>query len=135
MPLSRLCSLIEDVAHTAPEILVDDPGWLFAQRCEARWTGQHDQSPVELLLVYRSVMVRDTSSMYAPIASALLAATRVETLGGGFFSDPDMMRGRGQWLLVRMTNKTSFPEGSIPVERLREIISSSAGEAFGVMAA
>ncbi|QBP30551.1 hypothetical protein SEA_CHARM_70 [Mycobacterium phage Charm] len=139
MPLTRLHMMFDQIAHDTPEVLVDDPGWLFAQRCESRWSGVgFDTEPVTALLVYRSVMVKDTSEMYEPVAEMLLGAAKVELLGQGFIEDRQMMRGRGEWLVIRTTNMDAFPEGPYSLEQLRETITAATEAALtgaGVLAA
>ncbi|QGH80636.1 hypothetical protein SEA_RAHALELUJAH_76 [Mycobacterium phage Rahalelujah] len=139
MPLTRLHSMFDQIAHSRPEILVDDPSWLFAQRCESRWSGVGlETDPVTALLVYRSVMVRDTSEMYAPVANVLLGAARVEVLGQGFIDDDQMMRGRGEWLVIRTTDMPSFPEGPYTLDQIRVTIAAATEAALtgaGVLAA
>ncbi|QFG04647.1 hypothetical protein PBI_KEZIACHARLES14_73 [Mycobacterium phage Keziacharles14] len=138
MPLTRLHEMFENIAHTTPEVLVDDPGWLFAQRCESRWCGAgFDTDPVTALLVYRSTMVKDTSEMYAPVAEILLGAARVELLGQGFIEDSQMMKGRGEWMVLRTTHMPSFPEGPVSYEELVEVITAATEAALtgaGVLA-
>ncbi|QBJ04877.1 hypothetical protein SEA_ELEPHANTOON_76 [Mycobacterium phage Elephantoon] len=138
MPLTRLHQMFDQIAHDTPQVLVNDPGWLFAQRCESRWSGiGYETDPVTSLLVYRSVMVRDSWDMYAPVAEILLGAARVEVLGQGFIEDDQMMRGKGEWLVLRTTNMPSFPEGPYTLEQIRATIQSSAAAALtgaGVLA-
>ncbi|QFG11589.1 hypothetical protein PBI_BOGOSYJAY_76 [Mycobacterium phage BogosyJay] len=138
MPLTRLHAMFECISHDTPEVLVDDPGWLFAQRCESRWCGGgFDTDPVTAVLVYRSTMVKDTSEMYAPVAEILLGAARVELLGRGTIEDSQMMKGRGEWMVLRTTHMPSFPEGPYSLELIRETIQAATEAALtgaGVLA-
>lgn len=131
MPLARLHKAYAEVTqYTEPEVLVSDPGWLFAQKCEARWLldGAYTD-PVTLLLVYRSVMVRDSSRMYAPVADHILKARRVEVFSRGFLEDLGMMRGRGEYFVARMTDQPEFPKARISTESEWEEVASAVGAA------
>ncbi|QBJ01158.1 hypothetical protein PBI_ARISSANAE_73 [Mycobacterium phage Arissanae] len=132
MPLTKLGKMFEEVVNSTPETVIHDPGWIFAQRCESRWiTEGSDQTPVDCLLVYKSVMVRDSWDMYAPIREIICGARCMEVLGQGFVDDPEMMRGVGEFMVLRLTHEESFPEGPLTTEQLKNMISAAAAKALG----
>ncbi|QFG12575.1 hypothetical protein PBI_TOAKA_76 [Mycobacterium phage Toaka] len=132
MPLTQLGKMFEEIAHTTPEVISNDPGWLFVQRCESRWAvGGYDDTPVTALLVYKSVMVRDSWDMYAPVRDMLMGARKMDVLAHGYLDDDQMMRRKGEYLVARLTHEESFPDGPFTLPQLQVIINSAIGTALG----
>lgn len=69
--------------------------------------------------------------MYRPIADILLAAKHMETLANGFIEDPNMLDCKAEYLVVRMTNEDSFPEGPVSLPELRATIESAIHSVLG----
>ncbi|AMO43944.1 hypothetical protein PBI_MYXUS_76 [Mycobacterium phage Myxus] len=131
VPLTRLGLMFDEVANSAPETVINDPGWIFAQRCESRWVTGEDSTPVTALLVYRSTMVKDTSEMYAPVREMLCGARKMEVLAQGYLADDQMMKGKGEYLVARLTHEEAFPQGPYNLDTLRTLVESRIASALG----
>lgn len=131
MPLTRLGLMFDEVANSVPETVINDPGWIFAQRCESRWVTGEDTTPVTALLVYRSTMVKDTSEMYAPVREMLCGARKMEVLAQGYLEDEQMMKGKGEYLVARLTHEEAFPQGPFNLDTLRTLVESRIASALG----
>lgn len=130
MPLTLLAKLFAEVDHTEPEVVVDEPTLLFAQKCESWWrTG--DGERVTVLLVYRSTMVKDTKLIYRPVADLLLDHKNLDVLARGTIEDPEMVYGRGEYIVTRMTNADEWPEGVASLGEIRAIIDAAMSHVLG----
>ncbi|QGJ89776.1 hypothetical protein SEA_SUPERCHUNK_77 [Mycobacterium phage Superchunk] len=127
MPLKRIARLFPEVVHTATTTLVDRPGWLLAQRCEAWWRDDLEADPVSVLFVYRSPLVTQHKRMYRPVSELILAANRFEVLANGTRQDSKMMHGDkgAEFLLARMTQANEFPPGPLDFGSLKDMIAEA----------
>lgn len=107
--------MIHALCLTGLNLALSHQHWLFAKTCSLLGgTG---------LIVYRSVLVRDTDPVYAPVAE-FLSKCRVEILAQKVFPDPSMMFGQGEftaYLLITAPSSSDPLEGIDPgvVEDLR----------------
>lgn len=124
MALSRITALFPDVDRSPVTTVEDEPGWLYAQTCEAWWRGSPDQK-VGLVLVYRSPLVTDTSRLYRPIADKLLAANKIEVVASGTQFDEKMMGEKGMWFYARTTQADALPEPRLPKTEIQETIAKA----------
>ncbi|ATW60207.1 hypothetical protein SEA_PH8S_79 [Mycobacterium phage Ph8s] len=127
MPLNRIARHFPEVVHTAPETIVDRPGWLMAQRCNAWWRDQLDAEPVTLLLVYRSPLVTPHKRMYRPVAEAILAANKFQVLSQGTRRDDNMIHGDkgAEFFYARMTNADEFPNDPFDVGSVADVLAEA----------
>lgn len=106
--LTELSSFLPGLEQTEITTVVDEPCWLTAWTCEVWPSG--DRSRVSAyLMVYRSVLVKDTSSMYEPVADLLLGAERAEVLRTADCDDESMMFGQSEALLIRLSRHGANP--------------------------
>ncbi|QGJ90971.1 hypothetical protein SEA_BIANCATRI92_73 [Mycobacterium phage BiancaTri92] len=131
MALTRIASLFPEVVHTPVETIANEPGWIYAQKCEAWWKGQEHLDPTTILLVYRSPLVKDTGKMFRPISKLILAANRFEVIGSGIREDEHWMGEHGKFLVARMTQASELPVGPLDMAQVYKTISIAADEILG----
>lgn len=75
-----------------PVVIVDKPSWIFAQSCTI-WSADPDDQ-AEILLVYKSPLVKTTGELYSPVADRLLRSEQLTTLYAGQNKSEFMMFGK-----------------------------------------
>ncbi|BBC43896.1 hypothetical protein [Mycobacterium phage GS4E] len=131
MALSHIATVFPEVVHTPVETLVNDPEFMYAQRCETWWQGQEHLDPVTVLLVYRSPLVKDTGKFYRPISKMILEAGKFEVIGSGSHCNPKYWGNCGEFMVARLTQEDAFPGGPLEMDEVRKIMSQAAAEALG----
>lgn len=85
--------MVHQLTLNGTRLSVTKPAWLFASTCKLlNRTG---------LIVYKSVMLRDSDPMYEEVRS-FLGSRRFELAWKGMFIDVDMMFGEGE-LSIQLT--------------------------------
>ncbi|QZD98730.1 hypothetical protein SEA_LOOPER_82 [Gordonia phage Looper] len=110
MPLSHLLpsSMPGLEVLDLPSVLVHKQHWLFAQSCTVE---SCSQDSVEILLVYRSPLVKDTGKLYAPVADRILRAEAKTSLFHGVLEAEKMMHGKAEaavYLLSKAVDRCLF---------------------------
>ncbi|AHG24296.1 hypothetical protein KIY80_gp72 [Mycobacterium phage Benvolio] len=131
MALSHIATLFPEVVHTPVETLVNDPEFIYAQRCETWWRGKEHLAPVTVLLVYRSPLVKDTGKFYRPISKMILESNRFEVIGSGSRVDKNYWGNRGDFMVAKMTQASEFPGGPLDNDEMQRILSVATAEALG----
>ncbi|QNJ57022.1 hypothetical protein SEA_DELORIS_74 [Mycobacterium phage Deloris] len=131
MALSHIATLFPEVVHTPVQTIVNDPEFMYAQRCETWWEGGLEEVPVTVLLVYRSPLVKDTGKFYRPISKMILEANQFEVIGSGSHVNPKYWGNRGEFMVARLTQASEFPWGPLNADQIRKIMSHAAAEALG----
>lgn len=75
-----------------------EPCWLNA------WTSQSPTGTSTVLVVVRSVLVKDTSPMYRPVLDLILAAERVELIHTDVLDDDEWMFGKAERIGLRLSD-------------------------------
>lgn len=121
MPLDSLADLFVNrgLEHTPQEVVALDECWLYAWVCSA-WKSDDPSDSCRYMLVYRSLYVKDTAPMYAPVSRLLLESERVDLLIRTVVEDDNMVFGRGEWMLVRLCTADFKPK--LSDEKIRQII-------------
>ncbi|AHJ86687.1 hypothetical protein CRB1_76 [Mycobacterium phage CRB1] len=131
MALSHIATLFPEVVHTPVQTLVNDPEFMYAQRCETWWQGQEHLDPVTVLLVYRSPLVKDTGKFYRPISKMILEAGKFEVIGSGNRVDKNLWGERGDFMVARLTQASEFPGGPLDKGQIQQIMSEAVADALG----
>ncbi|AXH46808.1 hypothetical protein SEA_ACOLYTE_65 [Mycobacterium phage Acolyte] len=120
MPLSTLHTLFEDVQMSAPELVVNKPGWMFAQQVKV-WEFPDDPNipPALGLLVCRSPLVKDTHRMYRPVADLILRAGRCDILDERTIPDKNTMHGQLDCMMFRLAYSDAYGTYDLPEIRAR----------------
>lgn len=111
--------------------MVNDPEFMYAQRCETWWQGQEHLDPVTVLLVYRSPLVKDTGKFYRPISKLILEAGKFEVIGSGSHCNPNYWGNCGDFMVARLTQASEFPKGPLDRNQILQTMSQAAAEALG----
>ncbi|AFV51204.1 hypothetical protein ST20ES_76 [Mycobacterium phage 20ES] len=131
MALSHIATLFPEVVHTPVQTMVNDPEFMYAQRCETWWKGQEHLDPVTVLLVYRSPLVKDTGKFYRPVAKMICESNQFEVIGSGSHCNPKYWGNRGEFMVARLTQQDAFPGGPLDKGEIQRIMSEAAAEALG----
>jgi len=98
------------------------PNWLFAQSCTT-------PDGTTLVLVYRSVWLSDDDRMYQHVKE-MIDRSHSEVVMHYTVEDPQMIHGRGEWILYLLTEKSSRQREFDPTTaRLLELCRTYDGEA------
>lgn len=71
-------------------LVVCRPGWIQAWRCKC-W-----------MSIYSSVLVKETSEFYRPVAEVILTAEHVDVVHRELVDDPDMMFGQAKLTVMKL---------------------------------
>ncbi|UJD21173.1 hypothetical protein SEA_SORORFAGO_76 [Mycobacterium phage SororFago] len=102
MPLSKIGRLFPDVSHSEPITIAHVQGFLWAQKCDF-WKPEIPEDPCTVLLVYKSIQVKDTKEIYRPVAQAILEAECQDVLYETIHKNEEMLRGKAQVTLMRLS--------------------------------
>lgn len=80
------------------------------------------------MLVYRSPLVKDVTAMHGPVSQAILEAERVDFMWRRSVDDVDMMFGRGDFLLLRLSDLDNAP--TVDPDEVRAVIDQAMEECF-----
>ncbi|AEL17886.1 hypothetical protein TRIXIE_74 [Mycobacterium phage Trixie] len=135
MALSRIARFFPEAITSPVETLVNEPGWLYAQKCEVWWRGQEHLPPSTVLITYRSPLVKVTGKMYRPVADLILSANKFEVVGSGEREDRSWWGEKGEFLFARMTHAEEFSSGPLDGLQIREKLMAATAEALGYVLA
>ncbi|WKW87287.1 hypothetical protein SEA_CHARGERPOWER_72 [Mycobacterium phage Chargerpower] len=102
MPLAKIGRLFPDLAHSEPEVIVHEQGFLWAQKCDV-WFHDRPEDPCTILLVYKSIQVRDTGRLYQPVAQTILEAEAQDVIFETIHENEEMLRGKAQVTMMRLS--------------------------------
>lgn len=102
MSSSPLAQLVPDLVPglalvTDPEVVAYSPSMLLAHCCTVN--AEHDAA-AKIMLVYRSVLVKDTSTLYHPVAQRILTSPNIDILLEASVEDEGMMFGQAEVLII-----------------------------------
>ncbi|QFG04553.1 hypothetical protein SEA_JEEVES_78 [Mycobacterium phage Jeeves] len=102
MPLAKIGRLFPDLAHSEPEVIAYEHGFLWAQKCEV-WFPDRPDDPCTILLVYKSIQLRDTNQMYRDVAQTIFEAECQDVLFETIHENEEMLRGKAQVTMMRLS--------------------------------
>ncbi|AKF14241.1 hypothetical protein SEA_LUCHADOR_77 [Mycobacterium phage Luchador] len=103
MPLAKIGRLFPDLAQSEPEVITYEHGFIWAQKCEV-WFPDRPEDPCTILLVYRSIQVRDTSQLYRDVAQTILEAECQDVLFEAIHENAEMLRGKATVTMHRLSS-------------------------------
>ncbi|QGH79750.1 hypothetical protein SEA_ANON_79 [Gordonia phage Anon] len=123
MPITRLMSRFAGIQHDAEQVVAEEDGFLFAQKCRV-WHIDEPDNAVELLLVYRSLIVEEFDEVYAPVSALKLNAEKITTLFEHEQEDVELMFGTGVLTLFSLS-AASLRLAQSPESNVRQILAQS----------
>lgn len=108
MQLTQLKSFLPGLEQTEIETWIDEAGFLTVWVCDV-WPGDEPARSSTYMLVYRSLLVEDTSPIYKPVYDKILAADHSELLREARCDDETMWYGSAKALLIRLHSEGANP--------------------------